>query len=180
MSPTEPVSLVRLRGAVDTARECGFSAVCANDHLVFQTPWLEAGMLMPLALGAAAIAMTVFGLRGAREQATLALVGGLASAMAILAVHVAPRELQRYQPIRAFGERVAAMADADTKVGLAGRLGGPGLIFYSRHDIAWLDSVDHHLRSRAGHLATVSASRATDGRNRGTRERVGRTDPFDG
>ena len=37
----EPVSLARLRGAVDTARECGFSAVCANDHLVFQTPWLD-------------------------------------------------------------------------------------------------------------------------------------------
>jgi hypothetical protein len=25
---------------------------------------------------------------------------------------------------------------------LAGRLGGPGLIFYSRHDIAWLDSFE--------------------------------------
>jgi alkanesulfonate monooxygenase SsuD/methylene tetrahydromethanopterin reductase-like flavin-dependent oxidoreductase (luciferase family) len=37
----EPVSLARLRGAVDTARECGLSAVCANDHLVFQTPWLD-------------------------------------------------------------------------------------------------------------------------------------------
>jgi alkanesulfonate monooxygenase SsuD/methylene tetrahydromethanopterin reductase-like flavin-dependent oxidoreductase (luciferase family) len=37
----EPMSLPRLQGAVDTARECGFSAVCANDHLVFQTPWLD-------------------------------------------------------------------------------------------------------------------------------------------
>jgi 4-amino-4-deoxy-L-arabinose transferase-like glycosyltransferase len=130
-------------------------------HRVFQTPWLDAGMLMPLALGAAAIAMTVFGLRGAREQATLALVAGLASAMAILAVHVAPRELQRYQPIRAFGERVAAMADADTKVGLAGRLGGPGLIFYSRHDIAWLDSVDQiaaFLRGPGSRLCVMSQS----------------------
>ena len=111
-------------------------------HRVFQTPWLEAGMLMPLALGAAAIAMAVFGLRGERERATLALVGGLAVAMAILALRVAPRELQPYQPIRALGERVAALADADTRVGLAGRLGGPSLIFYSRHDIAWLDSLD--------------------------------------
>jgi alkanesulfonate monooxygenase SsuD/methylene tetrahydromethanopterin reductase-like flavin-dependent oxidoreductase (luciferase family) len=37
----ERVSLARLQGAVDAARECGFSAICANDHLVFQTPWLD-------------------------------------------------------------------------------------------------------------------------------------------
>ncbi len=37
----EPLSQERLRSAVDTARECGFSALCANDHFVFQTPWLD-------------------------------------------------------------------------------------------------------------------------------------------
>src|SRR6476620_6241716 len=37
----ERLSLERLAGAVDTARDCGFSAVSANDHLVFQTPWLD-------------------------------------------------------------------------------------------------------------------------------------------
>ena len=37
----EQVSLERLQGAVEGARECGFSAICANDHLVFQTPWLD-------------------------------------------------------------------------------------------------------------------------------------------
>jgi alkanesulfonate monooxygenase SsuD/methylene tetrahydromethanopterin reductase-like flavin-dependent oxidoreductase (luciferase family) len=37
----EPLSLGRLRGAVDTARDCGFAAVSANDHFVFQTPWLD-------------------------------------------------------------------------------------------------------------------------------------------
>src|SRR6478672_3737664 len=36
-----PLSLQRLRATVDTARDCGFSAVSANDHLVFQTPWLD-------------------------------------------------------------------------------------------------------------------------------------------
>ena len=28
----------RLRAVVETARECGFAAVSANDHLVFQRP----------------------------------------------------------------------------------------------------------------------------------------------
>jgi alkanesulfonate monooxygenase SsuD/methylene tetrahydromethanopterin reductase-like flavin-dependent oxidoreductase (luciferase family) len=37
----EPVSLERLQNAVDTARDCGFSALCANDHFVFPTPWLD-------------------------------------------------------------------------------------------------------------------------------------------
>src|SRR4051812_31185464 len=37
----EPLSLARLQGTVDAARECGFAAVSANDHFVFQAPWLD-------------------------------------------------------------------------------------------------------------------------------------------
>jgi alkanesulfonate monooxygenase SsuD/methylene tetrahydromethanopterin reductase-like flavin-dependent oxidoreductase (luciferase family) len=37
----EPLSLGRLEQAVDGARDCGFAAVSANDHFVFQTPWLD-------------------------------------------------------------------------------------------------------------------------------------------
>jgi alkanesulfonate monooxygenase SsuD/methylene tetrahydromethanopterin reductase-like flavin-dependent oxidoreductase (luciferase family) len=37
----EPLSLGRLGRTVDTARECGFAAVSANDHFLFQTPWLD-------------------------------------------------------------------------------------------------------------------------------------------
>ena len=37
----EPLSLERLQGAVDAARDCGFAAISANDHFVFQTPWLD-------------------------------------------------------------------------------------------------------------------------------------------
>ena len=37
----EPLSLGRLEAVVDAARECGFAAVSANDHLVFRTPWLD-------------------------------------------------------------------------------------------------------------------------------------------
>lgn len=37
----EPLSLVRLRKAVDAAREGGFAAVSANDHFIFQTAWLD-------------------------------------------------------------------------------------------------------------------------------------------
>jgi alkanesulfonate monooxygenase SsuD/methylene tetrahydromethanopterin reductase-like flavin-dependent oxidoreductase (luciferase family) len=37
----EPLSLQRLAATVDAARACGFAAVSANDHLAFQTPWLD-------------------------------------------------------------------------------------------------------------------------------------------
>src|SRR5688500_4125576 len=37
----EPLSLRRLDATVDAARECGFAAIAANDHLVFRTPWLD-------------------------------------------------------------------------------------------------------------------------------------------
>ena len=47
-------------GAVDAARECGFAAVSANDHFLFQTPWLD---------GATALA-AVIDRSGAMELAT--------------------------------------------------------------------------------------------------------------
>src|SRR3954465_414230 len=37
----EPLSLQRRAAAVDAARASGFAAVSANDHFVFQTPWLD-------------------------------------------------------------------------------------------------------------------------------------------
>ena len=37
----QPLSWQRLEATVDAARACGFAAVSANDHLVFQTPWLD-------------------------------------------------------------------------------------------------------------------------------------------
>src|SRR6476659_3106664 len=56
----EGQSLGRLTGAVDAARECGFAAVSANDHFLFQTPWLDG----PTALAA------VIERSGAMELAT--------------------------------------------------------------------------------------------------------------
>jgi alkanesulfonate monooxygenase SsuD/methylene tetrahydromethanopterin reductase-like flavin-dependent oxidoreductase (luciferase family) len=42
-------SLARLRATVDAARECGFTAISANDHFVSSVPWLDG----PTALAAA-------------------------------------------------------------------------------------------------------------------------------
>ena len=45
----EGQSLARLTRAVDAARDCGLSAISANDHFLFQRPWLDG----PTALAAA-------------------------------------------------------------------------------------------------------------------------------
>ena len=37
----EGQSLARLARTVDAARDCGFAAISANDHFLFQTPWLD-------------------------------------------------------------------------------------------------------------------------------------------
>lgn len=58
----EGQSFARVAGAVDAAREAGFAAVSANDHFVFQTPWLD---------GATALA-AVLDRSGSMELATTA------------------------------------------------------------------------------------------------------------
>jgi alkanesulfonate monooxygenase SsuD/methylene tetrahydromethanopterin reductase-like flavin-dependent oxidoreductase (luciferase family) len=37
----EDLSSERVRGVAETARDCGFAGLAANDHLVFQRPWLD-------------------------------------------------------------------------------------------------------------------------------------------
>jgi alkanesulfonate monooxygenase SsuD/methylene tetrahydromethanopterin reductase-like flavin-dependent oxidoreductase (luciferase family) len=78
----DPLSPERLYGAVQAARECGFAAVSANDHLVFQTQWLD---------GPAALA-TVIERSGELELATtvaLAVVRGpVALAKSLAAIDI--------------------------------------------------------------------------------------------
>jgi alkanesulfonate monooxygenase SsuD/methylene tetrahydromethanopterin reductase-like flavin-dependent oxidoreductase (luciferase family) len=78
----EGQSLARLTRAVDAARECGFAAVSANDHFLFQAPWLDG----PTALAA------VIERSGAMELATtvalVALRGPVPLAKALAALDV--------------------------------------------------------------------------------------------
>jgi alkanesulfonate monooxygenase SsuD/methylene tetrahydromethanopterin reductase-like flavin-dependent oxidoreductase (luciferase family) len=78
----EPLSLARLQGTVDAARECGFAAVSANDHFVFQAPWLD---------GLAALAAVVERSRELELATTLALAvlrGSVPLAKSLVALDV--------------------------------------------------------------------------------------------
>ena len=78
----EPLSLRRLEATVDAAVEYGFSAVSANDHLVFRAPWLD---------GLAALA-SVVGRSGELTLATTIALptvrGAVALAKALTAIDV--------------------------------------------------------------------------------------------
>jgi alkanesulfonate monooxygenase SsuD/methylene tetrahydromethanopterin reductase-like flavin-dependent oxidoreductase (luciferase family) len=78
----EPLSPGRVRRVVDTARECGFAAVSANDHFVFQTAWLDG----PTALASVIEASGDLGL--ATTVALSALRGPVALAKALAAIEI--------------------------------------------------------------------------------------------
>src|SRR4051794_22535898 len=79
---SEGQSLARLMGAVDAARQCGFAAVSANDHFLYQAPWLDG----PTALA------SVIERSGAMELATtvalVALRGPVPLAKTLVALDV--------------------------------------------------------------------------------------------
>jgi methanogenic corrinoid protein MtbC1 len=65
----EGQSLARLTRAAESARECGFAAVCANDHFLFQRPWLDGPTALAAVLGRTGsmdLATTVRGRPGIR------------------------------------------------------------------------------------------------------------------
>jgi alkanesulfonate monooxygenase SsuD/methylene tetrahydromethanopterin reductase-like flavin-dependent oxidoreductase (luciferase family) len=72
----------RLADAVDAARDCGFAAVSANDHFVFQTPWLDG----PTAL--ASVIDRSGGLTLATTIALAALRGPVPLAKALTAIDI--------------------------------------------------------------------------------------------
>jgi alkanesulfonate monooxygenase SsuD/methylene tetrahydromethanopterin reductase-like flavin-dependent oxidoreductase (luciferase family) len=88
----EGLSLARLTRVVDAARECGLTAISANDHFLFQTPWLDG----PTALAAAversgtmelATSVSLVALRGAVPLAkTLAALDVLSGGRVVAGV----------------------------------------------------------------------------------------------
>jgi len=76
----EGQSLARLQATVDAARDCGLTAIAANDHFVFSTPWLDG----PTAL--ASVVERSAGLSLATTVALVALRGPVALAKTLAAL----------------------------------------------------------------------------------------------
>ena len=88
----EPLSLPRMETTVDAARNCGFAAISANDHFVFQRPWLDgptalASMIQRSGEMALATTVSLAALRGPVPLAkTLAAIDILSEGRLIAAV----------------------------------------------------------------------------------------------
>jgi alkanesulfonate monooxygenase SsuD/methylene tetrahydromethanopterin reductase-like flavin-dependent oxidoreductase (luciferase family) len=78
----DALSLRRLEATVDAAKECGFAAVSANDHLVFQTPWLDGPTALASMIGRSG------GLALATTISLAALRGPVPLAKALAAIDV--------------------------------------------------------------------------------------------
>jgi alkanesulfonate monooxygenase SsuD/methylene tetrahydromethanopterin reductase-like flavin-dependent oxidoreductase (luciferase family) len=78
----EGQSLARLTRSVDAARDCGFAAISANDHLVFAAPWLD-GLTALAAVVERSGAMTL-----ATTVSLVAVRGPVAVAKALAALDV--------------------------------------------------------------------------------------------
>ena len=108
---SEGQSFARIGGAVDAARECGFAAVSANDHFLFQAPWLDGLTALAAVIersGAMELATTValVALRGPVPLAkTLAALDVLSEGRVVAAVGPGSSE-RDYDAVGVpFGER---------------------------------------------------------------------------
>jgi hypothetical protein len=85
----DELSSERVRGVAETARDCGFAALAANDHLVFARPWLDG-------LTALASVIDHSGAMTLATTASLAVVRGpVALAKALTAIDPAVRRARR-------------------------------------------------------------------------------------
>ena len=132
-----PLSLRRLQAAVDAARDCGFAAISANDHLVFQTPWLDgptalASMIERSGEMALATTVSLAVLRGPVPLAkTLAAIDVLSEGRLIAGVGPGSSERDYAVAGVAFGERWKRFDEAIAV--LRATLRGEGVPEHPRH-----------------------------------------------
>ena len=136
----EGQSLGRLTRAVDAARDCGLAAVSANDHFLFQTPWLDGPTALAAVLdrtGEMELATTVslVSLRGpvqlAKTLAALDLLSGgrliagvgPGSSMRDYEAVGVPFE-QRWRRFEEATARLRSLLRADSELAPAPRRGG--------------------------------------------------------
>jgi 4-amino-4-deoxy-L-arabinose transferase-like glycosyltransferase len=95
--------------------------------------------LLPLVLvaGAAALAYATWS-RSALPAAS-ALTWTMATAYGVVGLLVIPRVVEPFKPMPILAREADRIAPRHTAVGLMGRYGASSLIYYSRHNVQWLD-----------------------------------------
>jgi len=105
---------------------------------VFERQPPDLAYILPLFLGAAALAVIILGTssNGMRRQTSFAtLVGLLAVCYGFLATFVVPRELTRFLLLPQLAEPARRLVAASEPFAVTGGYRGQGLVFYTRHEI---------------------------------------------
>jgi len=116
----------------------------------FDIPLASLAMTVPALVAAGAIAGALMEARLNRPGVIVAVATGLASAYAVVGLHVAPTYLQDMQPISRLGGIIAGRAGPGDRVAHYGGFGAPGLVFYSRHIVESLRSPEEVARFLEG------------------------------
>jgi 4-amino-4-deoxy-L-arabinose transferase-like glycosyltransferase len=98
--------------------------------------------LLPGALGLGAVVLAYAAVAREVTASVQTLAWTLAVSFAVIATVIVPRAIEPYKPMPALARRIAQLAPAGSDVGLLGRYGASTLIYYSGHNVRWLDDDD--------------------------------------
>jgi 4-amino-4-deoxy-L-arabinose transferase-like glycosyltransferase len=123
---------------------------------------VAARLLLPavLALGGVAVALAVW--RSAPIAATGALALTLAGAFAVIGAVIVPGAIEAFKPMPQLARTAARLAPPGTRIGLAGRYGASSVIFYSHHNIEWLNDDEATLTFMANHPDALCVMPSSD------------------
>lgn len=123
---------------------------------------VAARLLLPavLAVGGVAVALAVW--RSAPIAATGALALTLAGAFAVIGAVIVPGAIEAFKPMPQLARTAARLAPPGTRIGLAGRYGASSVIFYSHHNIEWLNDDEATLTFMANHPDALCVMPASD------------------
>jgi 4-amino-4-deoxy-L-arabinose transferase-like glycosyltransferase len=119
--------------------------------------WLAPAVLC---IGGGLIAYAVW--NAALLRATYALTATLAATFALLAVVIVPSVDEAFKPMPRLARDAQRLAVPGARIGLLGRYGASSLIFYSGHNIRWLDDDDAVVSFLASEPGAVCVMPLTD------------------
>ena len=117
--------------------------------------------IVPAVLGAGALLIAAAVWRGAAVRAAVALGATLAIAFAAIGSVIIPGAVEAYKPMPRLARAAAPLIEPGERIGLLGRYGASSLIYYSRHDVEWLEGEDAavaFLRRRPRALCVMPAA----------------------
>ena len=112
---------------------------------------VAARLVLPVVLALGGVGIGVAAWRSAPIAATTALALTLAAAFAVIGAEIVPGAIEAFKPMPQLARTAARLAPPGARIGLVGRYGASSVIFYSHHNIEWLDDDEATLTFMTSH-----------------------------